>query len=209
MKRFLSILAIGAMLTSLSFNKAEAQSTSVTQPFALLDSSLFSLKPYIAQPSTYRYYMVKDSLAIAQGWTSLNYYNDAARDTVRFARTRGLMIQIINTAPVGSFQMIVHKDSTGTINAAKVYLQASNDGVTWTTLNDTMSCTNITVNSHMWVLPSPNKAVGGGTSTSDYKDNPYEALPYLFYRLWYVGVATAKADIHAFFIPRHRSTSPN
>ena len=112
-----------------------------------------------------------------------------------------------NSQAVGSFGLYIHKDSTGTINACKAYLEASNDGINWVRQNDTMSTTNITNNYHTWVLPNPLPAQTG--STSAYQDYKYEFMPYLYYEIIFVGVATSKADIHAFFVPRHRSTSTN
>lgn len=203
MKKLFSILVIGFTL-AFSTQKAEAQSTSVSQPFAMLDSACFAFKPYYNSKNLF--YMQRDSFAIANGYTYLNY---PVKDTVRFARQRSLMIQVSNTQPVGSFELIVHKDSTGTVNACKAYLEGSNDGSNFTRLNDTLTCTNITTNSHIWVLPSPNKAVGSGATTSAYKDNPYESMPFLYYHILFVGVATGKVDLNAFFVPRHRSTSPN
>jgi len=200
------ILSIAIMLVGL-FLAAKAQNTAVTQPYALLDSTCFAVKPYVT--STNFGYMQRDSFAIKNGYTFTNYPLGKQVDTVRFARQRSLMIQVSATTPVGSFQLIVHKDSTGTINAAKAYLEGSNDGINFYRLNDTMTCTNVSVNTHTWVLPIPNKAVGGGTTTASYKDAPYEFLPYLYYHILFVGVATSKADIKAFYVPRHRSTSPN
>lgn len=206
MKKFLLIFAIAALFTATA-EKAHAQ-TQVVQPFSMLDSTLFSTIPYKAKPTVQYYYMVQDSLCYANKWSYTNYFNDAAHDTVRFLRQRRLMIYVANSAPVGSITVIVHKDSTGTINAAKVYLEASNDGINWVRQNDTMTCTNIATNSHTWVLPNP-IATTDVITTSNYNDYKYEFLPYLYYEIIYVGVSTSKADIHAFFVPRHRSTAPN
>ena len=186
--------------------EVKAQSTQVTQPFSLMDSTYFSVKPYYNSPLSF--YMQKDSLAAKKGY-SPTYY--PVSDTVRFLRQRTFIIQVTNSTPVGSFVAVIHKDSTGTINGAKVNLLASNDGINWVTLNDTLSCTNITNNSHTWIVPSPNVLgkTSPGTTTSDYKDAAYEYMPYLYYAIRYLGVATSKADIHCYFVPRHKSTSPN
>lgn len=201
----IAIMAIGMFTAAIP--QAKAQSTNVPTPFAMLDSTCFAVKPYYN--SVNQGYMQLDSFAVKNGYKYTNYPVGKQIDTVRFARQRSLMIQVTASTPVGAFTLIVHKDSTGTINAAKAYLEGSNDGINFYRLNDTMTCTNQSVNSHTWILPIPNHVAGAATSTSSYKDSPTAFLPFLYYHILFVGVATSKADIKAFYVPRHNSTSPN
>lgn len=181
MKKFFAILAISSM--SLLGN---AQSGVVTQPYSMIDSNAFvGTTPY----GNYNY---------------LNYpTTGGGKDTVWFARNKFLAIRVSASTPVAAIQVTVHKDSSGTINAAIVKLQASNDGINWVTLPDTLTCTNITTNVHTWVLPNPWKlGTTAQLSTSGYAYYPYIYLPYLYYAVRFTGVSTSKADIKAYYIPR-------
>lgn len=182
MKKILSVLAILTFSVGVfAQNSASNLGGVVNQPYPMIDSLTFvGTTPYGAY----------------------NYTSYSTKDTVRFARQLWLGTRISQTTPVGSFHVTIHKDSSGTINAAKAYLEGSDDGINWYRYNDTLSCTNITTNFHDWVLPTPNKSAGGGATTSDYKDNTYAFLPLLYYRVLFVGVSTSKADVKAYFIPR-------
>src|ERR1700757_4960388 len=106
MKRIASILAIGiafaAMLTSPTETKAQGNPTAVNQPFPMVDSTMYALKPYYNSVS--QGYMQLDSAYYANGYSIITGQYPVW-DTVRFARQRSLLIQVNNTAPIGSFEL--------------------------------------------------------------------------------------------------------
>ena len=165
---------------------ANAQNGNVTQPYSMIDSVAFvGTTPYGAY--NYLAYPVTNN----------------GKDTVRFARLFWLGIRVSQTTPVASIHITIHKDSSGTINAAKAYLDGSDDGINWSRLPDTVTCTNITTNFHDWVLPNAysNNSTRALTS-SQYGIYAYQYLPYLYYRVIFLGVSTSKADLKAWFVPR-------
>ena len=208
MKRIGLIITIGLTLaiSAITPNKAKAQSSAVKYPFALVDSAMYALKPYYNSVS--QGYMQPDSAMLTNGYSIYNY---PVWDTVRFARQRSLLIMINNTQPLASIQLNIHKYSTGTVNACKAYLEGSDDGVNWVRLNDTLTTTNVTMTSHIWIVPSPISpgTTSGTTSSTNYNDFKYEAMPYLYYHVLFVGVSTSKVDLKAFCVPRHKSVSAN
>lgn len=185
MKKFFGILAIALVFSTSTYaqNAAGSGSGTVSQPSPMIDSVAFvGTTPFGA----YNY----NSYPVTNG----------GKDTVRFARQLWLGTRVSQTYPIASIHITIHKDSTGTINAAKAYLEASDDGINWVRQLDTLSCTNITTNFHDWVLPNP--TAQGVTGTGNYVNYKYAYLPYLYYRVLFVGVSTSKADVKAYFVGR-------